>query len=174
MASYYYYLIASLPMLKVGEEPPLSYSDFLGMCKSTVSASTYSVLENLSVFSNEGPLLRQWAAFYEMLTAELNYRRNQKLGRQASAPGSADADIAETVRNALAADDPLKSEQILLQLEFRRLDDMIALHNFDDAALYGYAVKLRLLERQRTFRYEAGKQAFEGLLGNLQEQIFNI
>jgi len=170
----YYYLIASLPMLKVGEDPPLSYSDFLGMCESTVSESTYNILENLSVFSSEGPLLKQWATFYEMLTAELNYRRNQKLDRPATAPSGTDADIAEAVSRALDAEDPLKSEHILLRFEFKRLDDMIGLHNFDDTALYGYAIKLKLLERQSTFRYEAGKQAFEGLMEQLQEQIFNI
>ena len=51
---------------------------------------------------------------------------------------------------------------------------MIGLHNFDDHALYGYAMKLQLLERQRTFRYEAGKQAFEGLLDHIRQQIFRI
>ena len=80
MASYYY-LISSLPMLRTNAEPPLDYPAFLDMCKTSVSASAYRTLENLTVKSDKGPLLSEWAAFYQALTEELNYQRNQKLGR---------------------------------------------------------------------------------------------
>ena len=72
---------------------------------------------------------------------------------------------------AVNAESPLEGEQILLDLEFRRLDGMIGLHNFDDHALYGYAMKLQLLERQRLFRREAGKRAFDGLTAHIRRQI---
>lgn len=51
---------------------------------------------------------------------------------------------------------------------------MIGLHNFDDHALYGYAMKLQLLERQRTFRYESGKRAFDGLMQNIRQQVSSL
>ena len=35
-------------------------------------------------------------------------------------------------------------------------------------------MKLKLLERQRTFRYEDGKKTFQGLLDHIQQQIFRI
>ena len=35
-------------------------------------------------------------------------------------------------------------------------------------------MKLRLLERQWTFQYEAGRSAFQGLLGQIQQEIFSI
>lgn len=173
MASYYY-LIASLPMLRPNEEPPLDYAAFLGMCKTAVSPSVYQGLETLSAESEAGPLLSEWAAFHRCLTGELNYQRNLKLGRPCAVPGSRDAGVTAAVNAALAARNPLESEQILLKLEFSRLDTMIGLHNFDDHALYGYAMKLKLLERQRCFRYEAGKQAFDGLLDHIQQQIFSM
>ena len=68
----------------------------------------------------------------------------------------------------------LEGERLLLDLEFRRLDGMIGLHNFDDHALYGYAMKLQLLERQRTFRYESGKRAFDGLMQNIRQQVSSL
>ena len=46
--------------------------------------------------------------------------------------------------------------------------------NFDEYALYGYAMKLQLLERQRTFRYDRGKQAFDGLMDNIRQQISSL
>ena len=96
MASYYY-LISSLPMLRTNAEPPLDYPAFLDMCKTSVSASAYRTLENLTVKSDKGPLLSEWAAFYQALTEELNYQRNQKLGRPAAAPETRDAVVTEAV-----------------------------------------------------------------------------
>lgn len=173
MASYYY-LISSLPMLRPNEEPPFDYPTFLGMCRSAVSGKVYEELSALTVYSDKGPLLSEWARFYKMLTAHLNYQRNVKLGRAGVRPESGDAGVAEAVAAALSAENPLKSEQLLLKLEFERLDSMIGLHNFDEHALFGYAMKLKLLERQQCFRHEKGSAAFRGLLDGIQQQIFSI
>lgn len=170
----YYYLISSLPMLKPDEDPPFDYSTFLEMCKTAVNKKVYSVLKTLGVNSREGHFASEWAAFYRSLSTELNYQRNLKLRRPCTAPGLRDSTISKIVRAALAARNPLESEQILLKLEFSRLDSMIGLHNFDEYALYGYALKLKLLERQRRFRHETGKQAFEDLLDRVQQQIFSM
>lgn len=173
MASYYY-LISSLPMLRPDAEPALDYTAFLGLCRTAVSQPVYQRLETLTVRSEKGPLLAEWAAFYGGLTTELNYQRNLKLGRPCTLPGSREPDVTAAVTAALAARNPLESEQILLKLQFSRLDSLIGLHNFDEFALFGYAMKLRLLERQRGFRYETGKQTFEGLLGNIRQPIFSM
>ena len=80
MASYYY-LISSLPMLKAQGEPPMDYAAFLAMCQTAVSGGVYRTLETLTVESDKGPLLSEWAAFYKTLSRELTYQRNVKLGR---------------------------------------------------------------------------------------------
>ena len=170
MASYYY-LISSLPMLRTQGEPPMDYAAFLAMCRSAVSAGVYRTLEELTVDSDKGPLLSEWAGFYKALCRELTYQRNVKLGRPCAVPSDRDAGIVQTVTAAVNAENPLEGEQLLLDLEFRRLDDMIGLHNFDDHALYGYAMKL---ERQRTFRYESGKRAFDGLMQNIRQQVSSL
>lgn len=173
MASYYY-LISSLPMLKTQGEPPMDYEAFLAMCKSAVSGSVYSTLEELSVQAQKGPLLSQWAKFYQVLSQELAYQRNVKLGRPCTPPSDRPAELVQTVTAAVNAENPLAGEQILLDLEFRRLDEMIGQHIFDEYALYGYAMKLQLLERQRGFRYDRGKQVFSGLMDNIRRQISDL
>lgn len=173
MASYYY-LIASLPMLRPNEEPPLDYPAFLELCKTAVSAGVYAQLEQLSEHSDAAGLLHEWAAFHQILTAELNHQRCIRLGRPGVPPSTRDPGVSEAVSAALAAKHPLEAEQILLRLQFSRLDSMIGLHNFDEYALYGYAMKLKLLQRQRMFRYEPGRAAFQGLLDTIQQQIFSI
>ena len=56
MASYYY-LISSLPDLRTDGEMPFSYEEFLGMCQSNVSESKYECLKNLTLSSEEGPIM---------------------------------------------------------------------------------------------------------------------
>ena len=173
MASYYY-LISSLPMLKTQGAPPMDYAAFLAMCKTAVGSGVYQTLETLTVESDKGPLLSEWAVFYKTLSRELTYQRSVKLGRPCPIPADRDAAIVQTVTAAVNAENPLEGERLLLELEFRRLDDMVGLRNFDDHALYGYAMKLRLLERQQGFRYETGKRAFDGLMANIRQQVASL
>ena len=130
--------------------------------------------EELTVRSGKGPLLSEWGEFYQSLSRELTYQRSVKLGRVCPVPSDRDSGIVQVVTAAVNAENPLEGERLLLDLEFRRLDDMIGLHNFDEYALYGYAMKLQLLERQRTFRYDRGKQAFDGLMDNIRQQISSL
>ena len=173
MASYYY-LISSLPMLRTQGEPPMDYAAFLSQCRSAVNEAVYQTLEELTVRSDKGPLLSSWGEFYRALSRELTYQRSVKLGRPCPVPSDRDAGIVQAVTAAVNAENPLEGERLLLDLEFRRLDDMIGLHNFDEHALYGYAMKLQLLERQRTFRYDRGKRAFDGLMDNIRQQISSL
>ena len=166
MASYYY-LISSLPMLRTQGEPPMDYATFLSQCRSAVSEGTYKTLEELTVRSGKGPLLSEWGEFYQSLSRELTYQRSVKLGRVCPVPSDRDSGIVQAVTAAVNAENPLEGERLLL-------DDMIGLHNFDEYALYGYAMKLQLLERQRTFRYDRGKQAFDGLMDNIRQQISSL
>ena len=137
MASYYY-LISSLPMLRTQGEPPMDYATFLSQCRSAVSEGTYKTLEELTVRSGKGPLLSEWGEFYQSLSRELTYQRSVKLGRVCPVPSDRDSGIVQAVTAAVNAENPLEGERLLLDLEFRRLDDMIGLHNFDEYALYGY------------------------------------
>lgn len=173
MASYYY-LLSSLPMLRPQGEPPMDYTAFLAMCRTAVGSGVYQTLETLTVDADKGPLLSEWGCFYRMLSEELTYQRNVKLGRPCAAPYQRDAGIVRTVTEAVNAENPLVGERLLLDLEFRRLDDMIGLHIFDEHALYGYAMKLRLLERQRSFSHDRGKQAFDSLMDGIRQQISSL
>ena len=173
MASYYY-LISSLPMLRAGEAPPMDYAAFLDQCRGVVSDEVYSALETLTLRSDEGPLVKEWAVFHRVLSDELSYQRRVKRGENAPAPIERDAAVTQTVTAAMNAANPLQGELLLLELEFSQLDELIGLHSFDESALYGYALKLQLLGRQRVFRQDEGKAAFDGLLDHLRQQIFSL
>ncbi len=173
MASYYY-LISSLPTLSADGPLPLSYSEFLRLCQSNVSDETYRLLEDLTVSSGKGPLLDEWGAFYTSLSKELSAQRSAKLQKPYAAVYDKDPASAAAVSAALGAKDPLTAERMLLSYEFDQLDMLVGLHSFDDYVLFGYALKLKLLERLSSFEAEKGKTEFNHILRNLEEQVMSL
>ena len=173
MASYYY-LIPSLPELRADGEMPLTYSEFLSCCQSNVSESTYGLLKDLELSSTEGPLVEEWSKFYGMLTKELSYQRSMNLGKSYPSAYEMDGMIAQVVASALSAKNPLEAEKILLEYEFENLDSLVGLHMFDDYVLFGYAIKLKLLERLNCFEQSKGKAEFTSLFEGLQQQVYSL
>ena len=173
MASYEY-LISSLPMLRAEGDLPISYETFLETCRSVLSQKRFQALETLTLTSSEGPLVSEWARFYSILIEELNYQRNQRLGRPCEPPSDRDEAAQKVVTEALNAKNPLDAEQLLLALEFERLDSLTGTHYFDDYCLNGYALKLLLLKRRTVFDKEKGRAEFGRLFDHIQQQILNI
>ncbi len=173
MASYYY-LISSLPDLRTDGDMPFTYEEFLGMCQSNVSESKYEFLSNLTLSSDEGPLLKDWAVFYNNLMSELNYQRSMNLGRTYLKSYDKDSVLTQVIGTVLAAKNPLEAEKILLDYEFENLDSLVGLHTFDDVYLFGYAVKLKLLERQNCFVQEKGKKEFKRLFDQVQQRVYQL
>ena len=173
MASYYY-LISSLPDLRTDGDMPMTYDEFLDMCQSNVSESKYELLKNLTLSSEEGPLLKEWSAFYKNLMGELNYQRSVSLGRPYLTSYDKDSVIAQVAGAAMAAKNPLEAEKILLECEFDNLDSLVGLHNFDDRYLFGYAIKLKLLERQSCFVQSKGQKEFKRLFDQVQQRVYSL
>ena len=173
MASYYY-LIASLPELRADGDMPITYDEFLRLCQSNVSDQTYEILENLTLDSAEGPLVSEWATFYGMLKKELGYQRSMHLGTSYSSAYDKDGFISQVVSSALTAKNPLEAERVLLEYEFENLDTLVGLHMFDDYVLFGYAIKLRLLERLSCFEQTKGKAEFDSLFEGIQQQVYSL
>lgn len=173
MASYYY-LMSSLPLLKSDGSMPIKYSEFLDMCKGEVSKSKYDLLENLTVNSNEGPFLSEWAKFYGTLSRELNHGRKAKLKITDNEYKERDESVAKIVNSVMNEKNPLVAEKILLSMEFEKLDELIGIHNFDDWSLFGYALKLKLLERQSIFDFKKGKREYNVIIDSINEKILSI
>ena len=173
MASYYY-LISSLPTLKAEASMPFSYDEFLKMCENTVGKDTYDKLSALTLKSEDSPFLKQWGLFYNKMMNSLCRQRKIKLGKSASSAAEKDLLIDRAVDEAMSAENPLEAEKILLKCQFEFLDGLVGMHYFDDFVLFGYAVKLKLLERQSVFETESGKQEFKRLFDGIQQQIASI
>ena len=173
MASYYY-LVSSLPELRADGEMPISYEQFLKLCQSNVSEDNYHRLENLTLASEDGPLVKEWGCFYRMLIKELAHQRSLNLGRSYTTVYEKDGLISQAVSAAMSAKNPLEAERVLLEYEFDTLDSLVGLHMFDDHVLFGYAIKLKLLERLTSFEQEKGKNEFTNLLDGIQQSVYSL
>ncbi|MCR4672614.1 MAG: DUF2764 family protein [Lachnospiraceae bacterium] len=173
MASYYY-LISSLPTLTSDGEMPMTYEEFLVCCQGNVSGETYKQLESLTLSSTEGPLVKEWASTYGTLIKELNSQRSMALGKQYPSGFDKDATNTQKVAAALAAKNPLEAEQLLLDYEFELLDTLVGMHLFDDYVLFGYAIKLKLLERRSCFEKEKGQAEFKHLFDQAQKSVYSL
>ena len=173
MASYYY-LIASLPELRADGDMPITYDEFLSCCQSNVSEEKLQLLKDLTLNSTEGPLVDEWSRFYGMLMKELNYQRSMNLGKSYSSAYDKDGLIAQAVAAALTAKNPLEAERVLLEYEFENLDSLVGLHMFDDYVLFGYAIKLKLLERLNCFEQTKGKAEFQSLFDGIQQRVYSL
>ena len=173
MASYYY-LIPSLPDLTTDGEMPCTYEEFLQMCEANVSEAKYEYLRDLTLDSNEGPLMEDWGEFYRNLTREINAQRSAILGRQYSSEYDKDPVNTLIAQQAISAENPLTAEKMLLDYQFDVIDTLIGLHSFDDVYLFGYAIKLKLLERQSCFVQSKGAEEFKHLFENVQESVYNL
>jgi len=161
-------------MLKTNGELPLDYEGFLDNCVNNVSTKDYELLKNLSLTSEANSFFKEWSSFYKSLNDELNYQRKLKLGKPANHQFLKDPQAEAIISSVMHAKNPLEAEKILLDLEFNKLDEILSLHYFDEYCLFGYAIKLKLLERVNSFKFKEGKQEFKILLSNIAEQIFRI
>lgn len=173
MASYYY-LVSSLPSLTAGADMPMRYEEFLLACQGNVDEETYKKLETLTTSSSEGPLLSEWAVTYGALMKELNAQRSMALGKTYPAGADRDGMNSQVIAAVLAAKNPLEAEQLLLDYEFTLLDDLVGLHMFDAQVLFGYALKLKLLERRSCFEKEKGKAEFKHLFEQIQQRVYSL
>ncbi len=173
----YYYLVATLPLLRHDGDLPFSTDFFLERCKAQVSSRDYKTLASvLAGRKVSHPFVKKWQAFSLMVKKELNEQRSKKLGLSATSyrnDGDKESRIAEVVRQALANENALEAELALLALRWKYLDEISALHYFDVEALLAYAVKLQLLERKSLFTKEEGNAEFKRLFSNLQTEIAN-
>ena len=173
MASYYY-LISSLPDLTSDGKIPLSFDEFIAACSGCVSDEKLEALKNPDKASCSVAVSKKWAKFYGDLTAELNLQRSTRLGKSYSSDYDKDSLTAGVVASALNAKNPLEAEKILLDYEFENLDNMVGLHTFDDEYLFGYAIKLKLLQRLSCFTQKKGQEEFGRLLSGVQKSVCSL
>lgn len=174
--SSHYYLMASLPSLYYDAPVPMTYEQFLEVCREQVSPSTFEALSTLFSGNGEGKsgLVGQWEQYYTKLMNELTEQRCRRLGKSCPEYPEREVEIKEVIKAAMNSKNPLEAENLLIKSEFEFIDSRCSQHYFDDYALTGYALKLRILGRKAMFSTEEGSAEFSKLLDYIQSEIKSV
>jgi hypothetical protein len=184
MVSFYYYLGAQLQSIIYGQPVPVSSMDFLEMAlneMSPVDAKNleYCTLEpipqeQLYTANVSSRFIQLWHNWEEVLRQNLAKNRSMKLKREDA--GSFDnapedpPDAVAAAKNALGVDSPLEAEFILDKARWSAIDSIIGVEYFTPGTIYGYLLKLKLMERRLIFDAEEGfteyKKLYSSILAN--------
>jgi len=176
MKNSYYYLIASLPALQFGMNPPFSYSDFLEACGHELDQAAMDMLAGLSIkpssdIDDKLHLLKEWKRFNRGLGDELARVRAVKRLKDPNnylrGESGPDPFIAPLAHWAANQDSPLEAELYLDKARWEKIEEIVTGHYFDIEHLVSYALQLQILERWRNINAAPGSAALEKLAGKI-------
>lgn len=157
----YYYLVASLPSLRLAAESTMTTEAFLGLADEQLSATDRRELDAVLAGRGESPFGRRHAAFERGLVLHIAKARAERRSRDASElpDGGAGDDLAmqQAVRDAFAAADPLDRERRFDALRWRWLEDEAQRDPFAPAAVFSYALRLAIVCAWRARTADVGR-----------------
>ncbi len=172
----YYYLIASLPMLKFNEAPPLTSEKFLIEAQKELGKHPFSQVASL--FSDnpasDHPYLTNWEAFKGEVTSLLARLRANRLNFTFKEEVKGDLKLEARLREIVQHPNPLDGELMLMELYWEKATELSRMKVFNLEVLFTYAIQLNILERIALFTQEDGNREFNQLFTNLQSIIKSI
>ena len=180
MSTAYYYLVSSLPMLRLGETPPLDSDEFLHGCAGHLSESGLSELTCVSLLPRENACCsveRSWRDWETCLRNTLVAERAGRTQGEAERWLRPERDVfpGDQVRieEALAGDDPLARERALDELRWEFLDGLCAGREFQFDVLVAYRVQLLLCEKWAAISEESGQSGLSTLESGARAQALD-
>jgi hypothetical protein len=154
-----YYLIASLPSLKLTQPPPMTPEAFKALFISQLNERDGKALERLCNGPDYGdgrtaaahPFVAAWQSREIQLRNAVARSRAER--RKTDAAGSLrphtgfDTFIEDAVEDAFDLPDPLTREQALDRLRWKILDELAGFDPFATPVVLAYVVKLRIAQR---------------------------
>lgn len=160
----YYYLVASLPTLRMEESPPIGMDAFLTLCREHLStadlATLDAVLDETGQLPARHPFATAWRDTTRQFRNSVARQRAAKLQRDASPylrPHEGfSVWIEQTVAEAFQKPNPLERQRALDRLLWDRVGELAAGNPFSGAAVFAYAVRLQSAERWSAMDEQAG------------------
>jgi hypothetical protein len=162
----YYYLVASLPALKMEETPSLDMDMFRILCRQHLSetdlATLDAVLDETERLPSQHPFATAWRNMTRQVRNAIARQRATRFQRDPSpylrTHEGFDVWIEHAVAEAFQRPNPLERQRSLDRLLWDRAGELAAGDPFSGAAVFAYAVRLQLVERWSAMDEEAGMQ----------------
>lgn len=176
----YYYLVAQLPSLSYAQSAPMTSTRLRELCKELMSAEDAALLgfcslegrDALPMGAAASPLIAGWLAWERALRLALAKGRAQRLKRDATQlaqPPDDALDALAVAKAALSIDSPLEAEFFLDKSRWDAVEKLQTRNYFDRDTVYGYMIKLLLLERKALFRVEEGFAEYKAIYASVME-----
>lgn len=153
----HWYLVASLPGLRLGAEPPLSPGAFRALCGEHVRDDELreldAVLDASAPWAERGTsaFAAAWRALGARIQDECTAVRAARLGIDAGPwrtdLGVPDVALATSVRDAMQQPDARSREFALDALRWRLLEELAQATPFGTSALLSYGLRLQIAAR---------------------------
>ncbi len=160
----HWYLVASLPSLVLGAEPPLSLAAFRVLCGEHLPDDDLRELDAVlagDAVTTDCAFARAWRNTTLRIQDECAVLRAVRLGIDATPwridIGVPDATLIGAVRDAMQQPDPRSRELQLDTLRWRLLDDLARAEPFGLATVLAFGLRLQIAARW-TARTEAAGQ----------------
>lgn len=167
----YYSLVASLPSLQIGDEPPVSVEQYIDNCSQWVTERETGILK--AVLLNEPiaspcPLCKAWHNLETQLRNAVAKHRGQKLGidfKEYLQPHDGFSGTVEVlVNDAFTRNDPVELEQELDRARWQLADGLVGEDAFGFTKVLAYGIQLKIVERWSSMDVSIGKEKIEAVI----------
>lgn len=169
----YYYLICSLPFIKLEEAPSINSGEFRRLCEEQVSAKDLQLLDAVSLVPlKDNPFAADSSAF-QWLALDKNLRKRMAVYRagrksenttRAVPKGDDFSDLDRGIQEAYAKPNPAEREKHLDSIRWQWLDELEFGHYFDVNKLFIYKLRLLIHEKWQCRNNELGYENFDRIV----------
>ena len=166
----YYYLVASLPVLKSDGNVRMTSKIFLELCTEHVRFHDLEIIKRAIIddFADAIPstVFEKWQAWDRDIRNQLVLLRSQRLELDSALFLRGDKDsiiISPDVRKIFEASSPIAAENLLYTLRWRFLSQLEIGHYFDCNTLIIYYLKIQLIEKRQRLTQENGERQLQEL-----------
>lgn len=167
----YYSLVASLPSLQIGDEPPFSTEDYIDNCAQWVTEGETGILK--AVLLNEPvaspcSLCKAWNNIETQLRNAAARHRGQKLGvdsKEYLQPHDGFSGTIEAlVTDAFSHNDPVELEEGLDRARWKLAEELVGQNPFGFEKVLSYGIQLKIVERWNRLDVSVGKEKIEAVI----------
>ncbi len=167
----YYSLVASLPHLQIGDEPPFSTEEYTDNCAQWVAGHEADILRRVLLQDPDVascPLCKTWDNIETQLRNGVVRMRGQKLGvdfKEYLQPHDGfSGEIEVLVTDAFTRNDPLEVEESLDRARWKLAEELVGLDPFGFEKVLAYGIQLKIVERWNRMNVHTGKEKLEAVI----------
>ncbi len=161
----YYYLIASLPMLKLDSDSGITVQYFMGQCADTLSPELLDKLAAVGEIPTSQfccATEQKWNRFETALRNRVAILVAHKTKADTSKYLRYEEDVFTTlekeVEDAFDQENPMDVEKAIDSIRWSFLDDLATGHDFDFDALFIYKMRLLIQAKWQGLTVEKGEE----------------